>query len=333
MKRALLLLLLGTGLAGAAEHPWSLTFDVLADSADAKNLYITANVQLAEGNWLYTSAGAGRIESVFETIDSHAITLGFTHDFSTQQNLGVYYDTWSDSTGLETRQLQLPWSFGNDSVRAGLTPGYRQHSSEVLIGASDQPREQTFDDWQLGASLTFTPGDWRFYLSATQHRIDPDPAPFSSAALADELQRLGELSFVVRLLREGRYAQLQAYLNQNQLTGLQQMLANQGPQGLAALLRFQARRVDYLSNIQTLAQGLSDDQWTVEIARSFGLSELSLEHSEATFVLDGVKSRTDTLRFLTPLGQNWDLLLQTGRTQTEGYDDISFYGVSVTRYF
>lgn len=333
MIRLLPLLVLISGLAGAAEHPWSLTVDVLGDTADARSLYLSANVQLADSDWLYASAGAGRIDSAFETIDTHAVTLGFTHDFSTQQNLGVYYDTWSDSTGLETRQLQLPWSFGNDSVRAGLTPGYRQHSSEVLIGLSDQPREQTFDDWQLGASLTFTPGDWRFYLSATQHRIDPDPAPFSSATLAEELQQLGELGFVVRLLREGQYALLQAYLTQNQLTGLAQVLANQGPQGLLALLRYQARRVDYLTNMQTLAQGLSDDQWTVEIAYAFGLSELSLEHSEATFVLDNVKSRTDTLRFLTPLGQKWDLLLQTGRTQSEGYDDISFYGMSFTRYF
>lgn len=333
MKRLLPLLLLTSGMVGADDHPWSLTIDTLADSADARSLYLSANVQLADGEWLYASTGAGRIDSTFETIDTDAITLGFTHDFSAQQSFGIYYDTWSDSTGLETRQLQLPWSFGNDRMRVGLTPGYRQHSSTVLLGISDQPHEQTFDDWQLGSSLTFTPGDWRFYLSTTQHRFDPDPEPYSNANLTDELRRLGGLAVVAHLLREGRYVLLQEYLEQRQLTGLQQVLASQGPQGLAALLRFQARRVDYLTSLQPLAQSLSDNQWTLEIARGFGLSELSLEHSEAEYVLDGLKSRTNTLRFLTPLGASWDLMLQAGQTRTEGYDPITFYGASFTRYF
>lgn len=321
------------GAAGAAEHPWSLTIDTMADSADAKSLYLSANIKLSDTNWLYLSGGAGAIESVFEDIDTNSATLGFTHDIGLHGSVSAYYDYWSDSTGLRSHQLQMPFYFGNDTVRMGLTPGYRRLTTDVLDPQSGLPREETFKDLQLGASLSFTPGDWRFYLSATQHKIEPDTDQYSSSTIGEELQQLGQLRVVAHLLREQNYAALNFYLQQNNLNGLRQLLINQGVDSFIQLLQYQARQVNYLTTVQTLAQGLSDDQWTVEIARSFGLSELSLEHSESTFVLGNLKSKSNTLRFLTPMGDRWDLLLQYGVTQAEGYEDITYYGVSFTRYF
>lgn len=331
-------LLVSSGIAGAraGEYPWSLSVEGLTDSNASTALHLTANVQLAAADWLRVGAGAGRSESDFETVTSHSLDAGYHRDLDRlgeRGGIGLDVDYWSDDASFDSETIMLPVRFGNNSLHAELAPGYRKLVTAVIDPLDGQVREASFEDRRLRVAVTFASHAWRLRIGGSLHDIDPDPATYDDHEVAEELRRLGNPVRVARLLRDGEFARLRRLLDREQLASLRQLLDTQGPQGLAALLRFQSRRAQRYATFNALARNLSDDEWHVEVTHGFGLHELSLEHAEARFVLDDAESRTDTVRWLAPVGDRWDLLLQVGRTRTDGFEDFSFYSVAATRYF
>lgn len=328
------LLMLALPAAQAADESWSLSVDALADSTGSYSSYVDYNAQAGDSAWISAGAGKGVINSDFEDIDTATAALGITRDVGEHGGIGAYYDYWDDSGGMRSHQVQIPLRFGGETFSISITPGFRALEMEVVSPATQQPAQEDFDDFNLGLSLTYSGIEhWRFYAGATQHNYSPGLDQFSNQNITAELRQLDNLLFIADLLRDGDLAQLQQILNDQQLISLQLFLATNGPQDFARLIGYQARRVDYLTAVQSLTQGLVDDVYIVEISRDFDLSTLSFEHYEGRLVLDNLKTRSETLRFITPLDEDWDLLLQAGVTDTETLEGTTFFGVSFMRYF
>lgn len=327
-----LLLLPLTALADEAT-PWSLTVDALGDSQGSQSLYFSAAVQAGEDLWLYGGWGEGEIQyDEAADIRTESQNLGFSHYATEHWGWGLTFDHWEDTGGIENRSLELAVNWRNADWRFELAPGVR----DVTLQAPDARGDiasRDFDDRTLNLNFTYSGVEaWRFYLSGTQHSYDPEPTS-GEARLNEELGRLENLAALRALVANGNEQVVRMILQRNGNTRLLQILNNQGLAGLNRLLAYQSNRIGTLSTVQALTQGLTDDQLVFAVTREFGLHELSYEYASSRYAVDGLPSETHTLRYLMPVGDSWDLMLQSGVTRTEGFDSTTFYGVSLTKYF
>lgn len=317
----------------AEDTPWSLSLDTLGDDQGSRSFYLSTAVQAGADTWLSGGYGEGRIRyDGAPDIDSKSAHLGLTQGFAQDWSWGLDFSWWDDTGGTYNRALELPVGWEGEHWRLELAPGLR----EVRLEAPDVQgdlRKRDYDDRTLGLRLTYSGWEnWRLYLAAKQHSYDPKPAA-GEEQLNRELDRLEDLAGLLALARTGNEALVRLILQRNGNTRLLQILDSGGLAGLQQVLLYQSRRVSSLSSVQALAQGLTDDLYVFEIAREFGLNEVSYEYARSRYAVDGLPSETHTLRWLTPVGDYWDLMLQAGVSQAEGFDRTSFFGVSFTRYF
>jgi len=323
--------LLATGLASAAD---SFTLDLSGDADGGRGVLGGLGHGGETWSWHLDSAhstapalAVERGEGAFES-DSFSVGGGWTRG---AWSIALDHDMWTDSSGTDSRTWGADLAWQGEQWRVALEPRSGRVTTTLPAPASPDLERRSFDRAAFGASLEWRGERWSWWASAADWNYDPSLAG-SGGQLVHELESLVDLQVLAGLIRRGQLALADQYLLNHGATGLRTVLQTEGLVGLARVVRYQLRRVQYAASLHTFALGLSDSAHRLGVERRFEAGALSFEYERLTVPVDGLESDSYALRWRWPLSAALDLTLNAGWIETESFGTTTFAGLTLQYY-
>lgn len=319
------------GLVGAAD---SFTLDFSADAAGGRAVLGGLGHHGETWSWHLDSAHSvapalvvERGEGQFEA-DDLSFGGGWTRE---AWSVAIDYDMWTDSGGSDSRLFSAAVAWQGDRWRVAFEPRTGRVTTSLPAAASLDIERKGFDRTALGAAIEWRDERWSWWAAAADWNYDPSLSG-SGGRLARELQSLVDLRVLATLIRRGQTALADQYLLNSGATALRTVLQTEGLTGLARVVRYQVRRVQYAASLHSFALGLSDSTSRFGVERAFDAGALSLEYQRLAIPVDALQADSLALRWRWPLTKALDLTLSAGWMDAENLGTSTYAGLTFQWY-
>ncbi|MCP1727744.1 hypothetical protein J2T60_001744 [Natronospira proteinivora] len=256
---------------------------------------------LGESSHIYTGLGQTRVDSDDLALDTRSLSLGGGHRLNENVSLGSWYERWGRSGDISSDSLNGRLSWRPGPYRLSLVPGFRWvtlHAGAPAAGPNGQG-------------------------GGPPDHVDLPPVREGSDGeeLAEDFDLLSRslgLRFGRELGEDWRLRVSATWYDYDKDAAT--LATREGVENLS------------LSAL-TLAQGFSEHRYGLGVSWSFDeWRELGLDLGRDKSAVDGLYSDTLSLRYLTPVGRQWDMELELGAARTEGFGRSWFSGVHLSWY-
>jgi len=297
---AALILMVGGPQTALAEG-WAVDASMGASEGGTWRSHLMVEKAVGQDSHVFTGLGQTRVDSDALALDTRSVSLGGGHRFQNELALGGWYERWGRSGDLTSDSLSGRLSWRPDPYRLSLVPGFR---------------------WiTLHAGAPAAPGNGNGPGPPDHVDAPPVRGGDDGEEVAEDFDLLST-SLGLRFRRN---------LGDDWRVRLSATWYDYDRDAAALATR------DGLENISlsalTLAQGFSDHRYGLGVSWLLAdWRELSLDLGRDKSAVDGLASETLSLRYLTPIGRQWDLELELGAARTEGFDTSLFSGIVLSWY-
>ncbi|MDQ2070866.1 hypothetical protein [Natronospira bacteriovora] len=289
-------LLSPTGMAG----DWVAESEFRASDADSRSFLISLDRTIGERGLAFVSLGETWINGSEQDMDTRRQSVGGMLRLDDEWRLTGYYERWgrrgdiiSDRVAFILARDFDQWGFSANAGARWITLEAGAPARRDRNGAEGPP-----------INIPVNPGD-------------PDDGEVIAEDYDTRAINLG-LRLRYRPSEEWTFA-----------AGFTHYDYDRDPTQLAA--RDQVER--YSASAVTLAQGFLDRSVYLDARYDLGnYRDLSVYVSRDRSAVDGRDADSIILSYLQPLSAAWDLRLEVGRTQTDGFDASHSVGIGVTWY-
>lgn len=282
---------------------WTAESEFRASDAHSRSLMVSVDRSMGDRGLAFVSLGETWINGSDNDLDTHRQSLGGLYRLDNDWRMTAFYERWGRRGDIVSDRIGLSLARDYDRMGMSLTSGWRG----ITLKAGAPARTVADNGNENGGppfNIPVNPGNGQ----------DPD----SGDTVAEDYD-LRAINLGVRL----------RYRPSDQWTlaaGYTYYDYDKDPRELAA--RDQVER--FSASAVTLAQGFLERSLHVETRHDLGgYRELSFYLSRDRSAVDGRDADSLIASYLQPLSPTWDLRLEIGRTQTEGFDASHVVGIGV----
>jgi hypothetical protein len=286
--------------AGAGD--WTAESEFRASDADSRSLIVSVDRTVGEQGLAFVSLGETWINGSENDLDTRRQSLGGLYRFENDWRLTGFYERWGRRGDIVSDRIGASLARDYDTVGFSLTGGWRG----ITLKAGAPVRSN--DEDNNGGPPIFVPVN-------SGDEEDPE-----AGDTIDEDYKISAINMGARV----RYRPTEQW---TLAAGYSYYSYDRDPRQLGA--RDQMER--FSTSTVTLAQGFLERSLYVETRHDLGAyREFALYLSRDRSAVDGRDADSLIVSYIQPLSTAWDLRMEVGRTQTEGFDASHALGVGLT---
>lgn len=283
---------------GFASGDWVIDSELRVSEGGTWSSFLAGDRRVGEGGHVFVEGGRTWVDSEELNLNTRSLTLGGGFRPAEDYRLSGWYNHWGRSGDITSDSFTANLGWRGERLRVSVLPGSR---FITLHGGAPA------GEGDNGLPIS-TPGN------NSDDNGDDDEGEVSEDF--DLMGVSGGLRLSWDLTSDWQLAASGTWISYDE-----------DPSLLAS--REGADR--FSENAITLAQGFPEHRYSVELRRELGdWREIGLRLGRDRSAVDGIGATSASLRFLTPIGNSWDIEVETAVTRTGDFGSSLSAGVIFT---